>query len=92
MKLIVTKNNNTYKVKGSLVKTNVSLFKKQLKDAFSKADDVVLNLQELGNIDNQGVVAIVQLHNEALTKNKKLSIIGLGNGQLSNHFNSNQVA
>jgi len=92
MKLIITKKNNIYKIKGNLIKSNVSLFKNQLKDAFYKADDIVLNLQDLSAIDNQGVIAIVQMHNEALSKNKKLSIIGLGNGQLSTHFNTNQVA
>ena len=92
MKLIITKNNNIYKVKGNLIKMNIHVFKNELKDVFNKTDDVILNLQELNEIDNQGVVAIAQLHNEALSKNVKLSIVGLNNGQLSNHFKTTKVA
>ena len=92
MKLIITNSNNIYKVKGNLIKMNIPFFKSELKDVFNQADTIVLNLQELTNIDNQGVVAIAQLHNEALSKNKKLSIVGLNKGQLSTPFKSNQVA
>ncbi|WP_055442660.1 STAS domain-containing protein [Lacinutrix himadriensis] len=92
MKLIITNSNNIYKVKGNLIKMNIPIFKNELKDVFNQADTIVLNLQELTNIDNQGVVAIAQLHNEALSKNKKLSIVGLNNGQLSTPFKSSKVA
>lgn len=92
MKLIITNINNVYKVKGNLIRLNIPFFKNELKDVFNQADDVILNLQELSAIDNQGVVAIAQLHNEALSKNKKLSIVGLSNSQVSNRFKSNQVA
>ena len=92
MKLIITNYENVYRVKGNLIKLNIPIFKNELKDVFNQADDVILNLQELNAIDNQGVVAIAQLHNEALSKNKKLSIIGLDNGQVSSRLKSNQVA
>ncbi|QRM88321.1 STAS domain-containing protein [Lacinutrix sp. WUR7] len=92
MKLKITNSNNIYKVQGNLIKMNIPIFKNELKDVFNQADTIVLNLQELTNIDNQGVVAIAQLHNEALSKNKKLSIVGLENGQLSNPFKPHQVA
>ncbi|MDO6595450.1 STAS domain-containing protein [Oceanihabitans sp. 2_MG-2023] len=92
MKLIITNTNNIYKVKGNLIKMNIPIFKSELKDVFNHKDDVILNLQGVTNIDNQGVVAIAQLHNEALSKNKKLSIIGFGKDKLSNTLISNKVA
>jgi len=92
MNLLVTNYNNTYKVKGNLVKMNIRVFQNELKDVFKNRDAITLNLQELNNIDNHGVTAIAQLHNEAITKNKKLAIIGFGNNQLMNHFKSNKVA
>lgn len=92
MKLIITNYDNVYKVKGNLIRLNIPIFKNELKDVFNQEGDVILNLQELSAIDNQGVVAIAQLHNEALSKNKKLSIVGLGNGQVSNRLKSDQVA
>ena len=92
MKLIITNYNNEYKVKGNLVKLNIREFKNEFKDVFENKTDVTLNLIELNTIDNQGVAAIAQLHNEAISKNKKLTIIGFGNDQLANHFKSNKVA
>ena len=92
MNLTITSYNNTYKVKGQLVKLNIRVFLNELKDVFDATDDIILNLQELNNIDNHGVNAIARLHNEALTKNKKLAIIGFGNNQLLNHFKSSKVA
>ena len=92
MNLTISNYNNVYKVKGQLVKLNIRTFISELKDIFDTSDDVILNLQELSSIDNHGVNAIAKLHNEAITKNKKLAIIGFGSNQLLSHFKSNKVA
>ncbi len=92
MNLTITNYNNVYKVKGQLVKLNISVFQNELKNIFEEADNIILNLRDLINIDNHGVNAIAKLHNEALSKNKKLAIIGFGNSQLINHFKSSKVA
>ena len=92
MNLTISNYNNIYKVKGQLVKLNIRTFVTEFKDVFDTSDDVILNLQELSNIDNHGVNAIAKLHNEAITRKKKLAIVGFGSNQLLNHFKSNKVA
>ena len=92
MTLTITNYNNVYKVKGQLVKLNIRIFQDELKHIFEKTDNIILNLRDLINIDSHGVNAIAKLHNEALSKNKKIAIIGFGNGQLIEHFKSNKVA
>jgi len=92
MNLTITNYNNVYKVKGQLVKLNIRVFQKELRNIFENSDNIILNLRELRNIDNHGINAIARLHNEAISKNKKLAIVGFGNSQLINFLKSNKVA
>jgi len=92
MTLTITNYNNVYKVKGQLVKLNIRVFQDELKHIFEKTDNIILNLRDLINIDSHGVNAIAKLHNEALSKNKKIAIIGFGNNQLIDHFKASKVA
>ena len=92
MTLTITNYNNVYKVKGQLVKLNIRVFQNELKNIFEQTDNIILNLRDLIAIDNHGVNAIAKLHNEALSKNKKIAIIGFGNSQLIEHLKSNKVA
>ncbi|MDB9961419.1 STAS domain-containing protein [Oceanihabitans sp.] len=92
MTLTITNYNNVYKVKGQLVKLNIRVFQNELKNIFEKTDNIILSLRDLSTIDSHGVNAIAKLHNEALSKNKKIAIIGFGNSQLIEHLKSNKVA
>ena len=92
MNLEITFANNFFNVKGALDRHNIHLFKKQFKNVFDNSNSIIVSIENLTSIDRYGVNAIAQLHNEALSKNKKLSIVGLGNGKLSKPFKSNQVA
>ena len=42
------------------------------------------------SIDRAGVMALARLHNESITKSKRLSIIGLGCKELYDHFKSQE--
>ena len=42
------------------------------------------------SIDRAGVMALARLHNESITKSKKLSIVGLGCKELYDHFKSEE--
>jgi len=92
MNLEITQANNFFKVKGSLDKNNIHLFKKQFRDVFQNANSITVSIENLTSIDRYGVSAIAQLHNEALVKNKRLSIIGLGHSSLYNHFKAEEAA
>lgn len=86
MNLIIENNNNVYELKGALVKLNVHLFQNKFQNIFDDKSDLTINIVDLEKIDDFGVNAIGKLHNEAITKQKRLSIIGSGNQKLFNHF------
>lgn len=92
MNLEITQANNFFKVKGVLDRHNIHVFKKQFRNIFEKASSITVSIESLTSIDRYGVSAIAQLHNEAIVKNKRLSIIGLGHSNIYNHFKSEEAA
>lgn len=78
MNLQITNLNNTYQLSGTLSKWNVNLFKKEFHNIFDKQGFLIIDMENLLSIDRYGVMALAQLHNEALVKGKKISIIGMG--------------
>ena len=92
MILEISNCDNCYKIKGNLTKQHLNIFLHTFKTIFDETDDLVINIEELNAIDREGVSVITKLHNEAITKNKKLTIIGLGNKELYDHFKSNDAA
>ncbi|WP_204344103.1 STAS domain-containing protein [Psychroserpens algicola] len=92
MNLEITHANNFFKVKGALDRHNIHVFKKQFRNVFESANVITVSIEHLTSIDRYGVSAIAQLHNEALVKNKRLSIIGLGHSSLYNHFKTEEAA
>jgi anti-anti-sigma regulatory factor len=92
MNLEITNANNYFNVKGSLDRYNIHVFKKQFKNVFRTASAITVSIENLTSIDRYGVNAIAQLQNEALVKNKRLSIIGFGKNNLFNHFKTEEAA
>jgi hypothetical protein len=68
------------------------VFKKHFKNVFNNTNGITISIENLSSIDRYGVSAIAQLHNEALVKSKRLSIIGLGQSSLYNHFKTEEAA
>lgn len=90
MDLEITHSNNFFKVKGSLDRHNIHLFKSKFRNIFEKANAITISVEDLKSIDRYGVTAIAQLHNESIIKQKQLSIIGLGCQELFDHFRSKE--
>ncbi|MEO5788695.1 MAG: STAS domain-containing protein [Gelidibacter sp.] len=90
MDLQITSQNNLFQVTGTLNKFNVHHFKKEFSNIFDKQNALTINIQNVTSIDRYGVNALAQLHNEALVKGKKLSIIGMGCDDLYEHFKSEE--
>lgn len=86
MSLEIKNANNFVKVKGSLNKKNVHVFKKEFTAVLEIFNAITLSLEDLVGVDRYGLKAIDQLQHEAIAKNKRLSIIGIGNTTLYNHF------
>lgn len=92
MDLKITNCNNFFKIKGTLNKSNVKIFQREFQNVFEKASSVTISIQEVESMDKYGVEAIAKLHQEALTKNKRMSIIGFGCKELYDHFQTDTAA
>jgi anti-anti-sigma regulatory factor len=88
MVLEITNSNDFYKIKGNLNKSNLHIFQSTFQNIFDKLDSLIINIEGVESIDREGVNVIAKLHNESLSKQKKLSIIGLGCKELYQHFSS----
>lgn len=90
MDLQITNYNNRFQIKGTLNKLNLKTFNAQFSNIFDKLDDVLLDIEQVSSIDRAGVMALAKLHNESITKAKRLSIIGYGCKELFQHFKSEE--
>ncbi len=91
MDLQITNCNNFFKVKGTLNKDTLEIFKTEFKNIFNRVGTLTISIENVESIDKYGVNVLTELHQEAIAKNKSLAIIGLGCKDLYNHFKS-QVA
>ena len=92
MNLEITNYNNQFKIKGVLNRQNVNEFTNVFKDIFETFNSLTLSIEGLTSIDRYGVTALAQLHNESISRNKSLSIIGMGCDDLYEHFKSEEAA
>lgn len=92
MSLKITSYNNYFKIKGVLDRRSVHLFQEEFKNIFEKLDALTISIEGLDGIDRYGINALAKLHNESLTKQKSLSIVGLGCKNLYDHFKSQDAA
>ena len=90
MDLEITSYNNRFRIKGTLNKLSLKTFNAHFSNIFEKQDEVLINIEQIESIDRAGVMALARLHNESITKSKKLSIVGLGCKELYDHFKSEE--
>ena len=84
--------NNFFKVKGILNKQSVNVFNNEFNNIFEKLNNLTISIQDIESMDKYGVDAISKLHEKALAKNKRLSIIGFGCKELYDHFKTEIAA
>ena len=90
MDLQITNYNNRFQIKGTLNKLNLKTFNSYFANIFEKLDDVLVDIESVESIDREGVMALAKLHNESITKSKRLSIIGFGCKELYHHFKTQE--
>lgn len=90
MNIEITSYNNQFKLKGVLNRQNVNVFNSEFRNIFEKFNSLTLSIEGLTSIDRYGVNALAQLHNESISKQKSLSIIGMGCDDLYEHFRSEE--
>ncbi len=92
MTIEITSYNNQFRIRGVLNKQNVNLFKSEFNDIFERFNSLTLSIEGLTSIDRYGVDALAQLHNESISRQKSLSIVGIGCDDLYEHFKSEEAA
>jgi len=90
MDLQISNYNNHFQLKGTLNKLNLKTFNSHFSNIFDKLDEILINIESIESIDRAGVMALAKLHNESITKSKRLSIIGLGCKELCDHFKAEE--
>lgn len=91
MDLEITNYNNYFEIKGDLNRNNLDVFRNKFRHIFERVNSLTISVEKIVSMDNYGVNALAELHNESISKNKSMSIIGFGCKDLYNHFKS-QVA
>lgn len=91
MELEITHFNNFFTIKGILNKRNLDVFNAEFSSIFERLDSLTISIENVEWMDKSGVNALADLHYEALAKNKKMAIVGLGCKDLYEHFNSNAL-
>ncbi len=92
MVLEISNCDNCYIVKGNLTQKTLQTFQHTFKNIFDKIEHLTINIEGLDSIDRDGVSAITKLHNTAISKSKKLTIIGLGCKELYQHIKNHSTA
>ena len=92
MDLKISNCNNFFKIKGNLNKSNLGVFQNEFKNIFERVNALTISIEAIESMDRFGVNSLAELHKEAISKNKSLSIIGLGCKDLYNHFKSEIAA
>jgi anti-anti-sigma regulatory factor len=92
MDLEITNYNNHFQIKGTLNKVNLKTFNSTFANIFDKLDNILINIESVHSIDRAGVMALARLHNESITKAKRLSIVGFGCKELYQHFKAEEPA
>lgn len=92
MDLKISNCNNFFKIKGILNRNSLEIFQNEFQNIFEKVNNLTISIQDVESMDRYGVKAFVALQNEAIQKNKNLSIIGIGCKDLYNHFKAENAA
>ncbi|WP_405295141.1 hypothetical protein [Algibacter sp. Ld11] len=79
-------------MKGELNKKSLSIFQNEFQNIFNRVSTLTISIEDVKSMDRYGVKALTELHNEAVSKNKSMAIVGFGSKDLYNHFKANTAA
>ncbi|TWO32716.1 STAS domain-containing protein [Seonamhaeicola sediminis] len=92
MALKIKENNGTFFIEGSINASTVKQFKNHVEFLLLYTKGVTLNIDEVTEIDTNGMHALRDLYTVALIKNKSFYIIGNGCKEIFQDFESNLAA
>lgn len=92
MALQITQQNGTFLVNGQLNSSTTRSFIIHFEEIIELHTNVVINIDEITEIDENGLEGIKTLTAIALQNNKMFSVIGNGSKDIYQDFNCSQVA
>ncbi len=92
MALKISENKGTLYLKGSINTTTTQSFIMHVKYHIEKNEHVILNIDNVKEIDSDGLRAIKTLWKSSLNENKNFSISGYGSKDIYDDFYSESIA
>lgn len=86
MPLKISKKNSVYHVKGQITLSNVAKLLKYFTKKINKKSKITLNIEEVVEIDKNGLNALQSLMNLANDKQKSFYVVGKGCKEIYDHF------
>lgn len=87
MALQITQTNETYNLKGQINTSSRLYFTNFFKSLLLKERKIIVNIEEVNEIDKQGLQAVFLIIKAAQKINKKLVVIGYGCKDVYDEFN-----
>ncbi|WP_397364624.1 STAS domain-containing protein [Olleya sp. R77988] len=78
MALTIIRNNNTFLVEGKINASTASNFKTHFNITLNTLSDLTINIDNVTEIDENGVAALKVIYKNAKTWNKSFAIVGYG--------------
>ena len=92
MALEIINLDEAFEIKGILNKSNVEKFQLHFKDIFNTTNQLVINIDELESIDNEGVSAFEEIYKQSIQNHKRFYITGLGSRDMFEHLRTIDAA
>ncbi len=91
MKPTITNNSGIFNIIGSIVTENATSIKEHFEKLIDESDEVIINLDKVKSIDFTGVNVLATLYKKAVKDNKALYIIGKGNKNIQQVFDTTKM-
>jgi hypothetical protein len=92
MTLQISKQNGTFLVNGLLNSTTIKSFMIYCGCTIAQNESVVINIDGITEMNNDGLEGIKELTAIAIRNNKTFSVIGNGNKDIHQNYNDSKVA
>lgn len=92
MALKITQQNGTFLVEGVINATTALSFKNHLNYILDKRKELIIDIENVTEIDTNGVNALQTLYTNAMIYNKSFFVVGTGCKEIQEHFESNNAA
>jgi len=92
MALKISENNGTFYLEGNLNATTSRYFIIHFEHLISVTNQLNINIDQLKEIDANGVAAIQTVYGKSLIEDKSLAIVGLGCKDIYDEFRYHNVA